>query len=153
MAPAVATLCAEAHALRSMMEHEGGVFDWAYTHNSPLELSKLTIMDFSLKSRVADPLVITCRNTNRMMHVHAVVSYKFLGVYLDPKLQWATQTEHAVAVTSKWVNAVCRLAQVSKGIPVKYMRMLYISVAIPCITYMADVWYTPPYKPQPSSKK
>ena len=45
---ATATSFPEAHQkLTSMMTRQSGVSDWSKTHNSPLEYSKLALLDFA----------------------------------------------------------------------------------------------------------
>ena len=53
------------HILKDMMEWTGGGLDWSYSHNSPFELTKLTVMDFTRTntSNMTPPLHITsCSN-------------------------------------------------------------------------------------------
>ena len=38
-----------------------------------------------------------------------------------------------------------RLTKPSTGVRARLMRQLYLSVALPKITYGIDIWYTPPY--------
>jgi ribonuclease HI len=139
--------------LKSMMERTRGCFDWSWSHNSPLELSKLAIMDFSLKKRTGNDLTLTCPRTGKSTTVKSTQKYKFLGVLFEPNLRWTTQSESAIATSSRWINLVRRLARVSTGISAKLMRQLYIAVAIPRMTYAADVWYIPPYKATVTSKR
>ena len=48
---AVAYTLDEAHAiLKDMMDHIDGGLDWSHNHNSPFELSKLTMVDFTRTS-------------------------------------------------------------------------------------------------------
>ena len=49
----------EAHQnLKNMMERPGGALEWLRTHNSPFEMSKLALMNFSPKSIDDTPLTI-----------------------------------------------------------------------------------------------
>jgi len=43
----------------------------------------------------------------------------------------------------KWVTQYCRLTKVSKGVSAKYMRWFFISVAIPRVIYVADLFLVP----------
>ena len=139
--------------LSDMMTRPGGAFDWSESHGSRFELSKLAVMNFSPKPHPPMPLTITHPQTNRSTTVQSVQAYKFLGVLLDPKLKWTAQTERAARTAEAWVNLVRRLARTSTGISAKGMRQLYLTIAVPRMTYAAEVWYTLPHKTKPTSKK
>ena len=87
-----------------MMERAGGGFDWSMTHNSPFELSNLALVNFMQRKHQSTDLNLLCRNTGKTTIVKAKPSYKFLGVYIDSKLNWKTQDEDALARGAKWVN-------------------------------------------------
>ena len=76
--------------------------------------------------------------------IREVESYKYLGVMIDNKLRWGIQGKSAAAKATKWVLLFRRLTRVSTGTSANLMRRLYLGVAIPKMTYGADVWYTPP---------
>jgi ribonuclease HI len=141
------------NTLRDMMERPGGGFDWSWSHNSPFELSKLALIDFSSKQRNSTNLHLRCRNTGKVTEVKSVKAYKSLGVQLEPNLRWAIHESNALASSSAWVNLIRRLSRISKGISVKLLRQLYIAVAVPRMTYAADLWFTPPYKAKVTSKR
>ena len=139
--------------LMDMMGRPGGAFDWSENHHSQFELSKLALMDFSPKPYQELTLTISHPRTNRSTTIRSVQTYRFLGVLFDPKLKWTAQTERAIRSAEAWINLVKRLARISTGLSAKGMRQLYVSVAIPKISYAADVWYTLPHKTSESSKK
>ena len=142
----------EAHeTLADMMGRPGGAFDWSESHNSPFELSKLALMDFSPKAYKESTLTISHPRTNRSATIKSVQSHRFLGVMFDPKLRWNIQNEHAARLAETWINLVRRLARTSTGLSAKGMRQLYVAIAIPKMTYAADVWYTLPHKANESS--
>lgn len=144
----------EAHnGLEDMMRRPGGAFDWSESHNSQFELSKLALMDFSPKPYQESTLTFSHPHTHRSTTVKSVRSYRFLGVLFDPKLKWKAQNERATRSAEAWINLVKRLARTSTGLSAKGMRQLYISVAMPKISYAADVWYTLPHKKNESSKQ
>jgi len=70
-------------------------------------------------------------------------NYKYLGVMVDSKLHWGVQGKRAVAKAINWILLFRRLTRVSTGMSAKLMQRLYLGVAIPKITYGADVWFTP----------
>jgi ribonuclease HI len=147
------TLEATHRKLKDMMERPGGAFDWSENHNSQFELSKLALMDFSLKRYSDNSLTISHTRTNRSTSVKSVKAYRFLGVMFDPKLKWSAQQDRAARAAEGWINLVRRLARTSTGISAKAMRKLYTSIAVPKMAYAADVWYTLPHKPSETAKK
>jgi ribonuclease HI len=140
-------------ALKDFMNREGGGFTWSEEHNSNFALDKLAITHFT-RRRMPDPqrpgrskpppapdLVL------RNKVVRDEPTYKYLGIHLDSKLSWSTQTHEAIAKATKWILLYRRLTKPSLGLSARFMRRLYITVAIPKMTYGLDVWYTPPHKP------
>ena len=110
-------------------------------------------MDFSPKPHHMSTLTISHPRTDRLTTVKSVLTYRFLGVLFDPKLKWKAQTERAAHSAEAWVSLVGRLARVSTGLSAKGMRQLYVSVAAPKMSYVADVWYTLPHKANEFSKR
>ena len=144
----------EAHRkLRDMMERRGGAFDWSTNHNSPFELTKLALMNFAPRSSNNIPLTATNAKTGRVTTVKAANTYRFLSILFDPKLRWKAQHERAAHSAETWINLVKRLARTASGISAGGMRQLYLAIAVPKITYAAEVWYTLPHKPKESSLK
>jgi len=139
--------------LANMMTRPGGAFDWSENHYSQFELSKLALMNFSPKLHQPTSLTLLHPRTNRPTSIKSVQTYKFLGVIFDSKLKWTAQTERAARSTETWINLVRRLARTSTGISAKGMRQLYTAIAIPKMSYAAEVWYTLPHKANESSKK
>ena len=133
--------------LKDMMERPGGAFDWSRSHNSPFELNKLALMNFSPKGVNDTPLTIARGGPNGNTTVKAMTTYRFLGVLFDPKLKWKAQHEKAARSAVAWINLVKRLARTSSGVSASGMRQLYLAVAAPRMTYAAEVWYTLPHKP------
>ena len=147
------TIDATHQKLRNMMERPGGAFRWSESHNSPFELTKLALMNFMPKSTDDTPLTITDERANWMTTVAVAKTYRFLGVLFDPKLRWKAQHDRAARSAEAWINLVRRLARTASGVSVGGMRQLYLAVAAPKITYVAEVWYTLPHKPKASSQK
>jgi len=139
--------------LSRMMTRPGGAFDWSKSHNSQFELSKLALMNFSYKPHQPTSLILSHPHTGRTTTITSTRTYKFLGVLFDPKLRWTAQTERATRSTESWINLIRRLARTSTGISAKGMRQLYIAVALPRMTYAAEVWYTIPHKANETSRK
>lgn len=135
------------------MTKAGGGFTWSDEHNSPFAIDKLAVTHFTQK-RVPDP-----QRPGKMIPppapdlilkgktVRAESSYKYLGIHVDSQLRWTVQTHEAIAKATKWILLYRRLTKPSLGLSASFMRRLYITVAIPKMTYGLDVWYTPPHKP------
>src|SRR6202789_254243 len=74
-------------------------------------------------------------------------TFKYLGIQIDNQLRWKEQTQRAIRNATKWLLQFRRLTKPSTGTGAKLMRQLYVSVALPKITYGIDIWYTLPFKP------
>jgi len=146
---AIADTFEEAHEiLADMMGREGGVAEWTTTHNSPLEYSKLMLIDFAhCQSQKSRPLLQLPQRV-----VEPVVSTKYLGVFFDQNLNWKAQQAHAIKKGTKWAVQLRRIAKQTWGITPKYARQLYISIAIPRMLYTVDLWCAPTQGDQPGAK-
>ena len=139
--------------LADMMTRPLGAFDCADSHNSQFELSKLALMNFSPKKSQNTELTITHPYSLSPTVIKPTQSYKFLGVLFDPKLRWKAQSDRAARTSEAWINLVKRLARTASGLSAKGMRQLYTAIAVPKMTYAADIWYTIPYYPNTESKR
>lgn len=134
---ATANTFEEAHDMLSdMMTREGGVAEWSADHNSPLEYSKLALIDFAHSTNPAARPAMTLPQGE----INPTESTKYLGVIFDQHLSWKTQHAHAMGKGSKWAAQIRRIARPSWGITPRYARRLFISVALPRTLYAADVW-------------
>jgi ribonuclease HI len=144
----------QTHAiLKEMMERPNGAIAWSMSHNSPLEMSKVALMDFTLSPyKAADSADLVLEHFDRMHQyqrtiIKATPAHKLLGVILDKKLRWTRQHEMVQAKATKWTALFKRLNRVSTGISLRFSRQLYMAVAIPRITYAADTWFVPSRTP------
>ena len=122
--------------LANMMTREGGVNKWSMTHNSLLELSKLALIDFAHRAAQRECLVLLLPN----IMVKPSESTKYLGIMVDQHLEWKVQQNYAIEKGSKWAAQIRRAIRPSWGIMPRYVRCLYIGVALPRILYSVDVW-------------
>ena len=122
--------------LADMMCRAGGVSDWSKTHNSPLEYTKLALIDFAHRSNSKSRTVLQLPQRS----IKPTNSTKYLGVIVDQSLEWKAQQAYAVKKGTKWASQIRRIARPTWGITPNYARRLYISVALPRILYAADVW-------------
>src|SRR5260221_6282567 len=78
----------EAHdKLLNIMTKEGGVAKWSTTHNSPLEYSKLALVDFahSSSSKERTPLCLL------QLEIQPMESTRYLGGIFNKNLDWTAQ--------------------------------------------------------------
>jgi hypothetical protein len=132
------------------MECPGGAFEWSNTHNSPFELSKLKLINFPCPfTRDNDEnctITLIKPNPNAPLTTQTIqpsTSHRYLGIILDPKLKWNHHFNKVIANATRWTNQFSRLGKIATGIPPHKLRRLYLSVAIPKITYAADIWFKP----------
>ena len=139
--------------LSNMMTKNEGGLQWSNNHNSRFEVTKSAIIHFSKKT-APDPDLEHGRIplhkpalTLEGQIVPEVENYKYLGIQVDAHLRWREQAQRAIANATKWILQFRRLTKPSTGVKPGLMRQLYLSVALPKITYGIDIWYTPPTKP------
>jgi hypothetical protein len=134
--------------LSNMMTREGGIYDWSKTHNSPLEHSKLALIDFAHRNKVAERPTLPLPTTS----LTPTNSTKYLGIIIDQHLNWKAQHAYAIEKGSKWASQIRRIARPSWGITPMYACHLYIGVALSRILYSADVWCGPPMSNRPGPR-
>ena len=89
----------EVHSiLKDMMERKNGVFEWCSTYNSPLEMKKLALVNFSQSAAktgdATNLILIQHTQGNVITHpIKASPSAKLLGVMHNARLNWSTQHE------------------------------------------------------------
>ena len=136
------------HILSDMMNREGGIYEWSLTHNSPLEHSKLALVDFVHANNAKErPDLILPSAT-----VTPSVSTRYLGVMIDQHLNWKVQHAHVIGKGTTWASQIRRIARPSWGVTPKYARRLFNSVALPKILYGVDIWCGPPTAEYPGPK-
>ena len=139
---AIANSFPEVHEkLLSMITRTGGVAEWSSLHNSLLEYSKLTLVDFAHRQspKRRSPLHLL------QITIQPTKSTRYLGVIFDQHLNWEEQHTCAEGNRTKWAMQIRRLAKPTWGLTPGNARWLYISIAIPQILYMIDVWSVLPY--------
>ncbi len=137
--------------LIDFMEWQGSGFSWFKRHRATAEISKTNVLHCS-RRRIPDPRrprktipeprpplvlqgeVVKCKTATRI-----------LGVMIDEELKWDVEREFAISKATSWVLQFCQLSCCSSGVPLRYMRQLYLTVAVPKMTYGLEVWYTPPW--------
>jgi len=135
--------------LQDIMECNRGIFNWAKSHNCEFGIEKFQSLNASKK------LIPNLLNTKRRIpqprqaltigeqHIPSKETACFLGVMVDNKLNWKAQCAAALTKGQDWLIQFGRLARASCGINMKYIRQLYISIAVPHMLYVADIFLTP----------
>ena len=126
--------------LVNMMTREGGIYDWSKAHNSPLEHTKLALIDFAHRNNKKERTNLVLPNIT----LSPSSSTKYLGIIINQHLNWKAQHAYVIDKGTKWASQIRRVARPSWGITPKYARRLYIGVALPRILYGAEVWCGPP---------
>ena len=140
-----------AHAmLKNIMECTDRGLDWLHSHNSPFELLKLAVMDFTRTSHdtATSPLRINKSNPNGTFTTYTISTidnYKYLGVIFSPKLKWRAHVIKVITSTSWWIHQLWRISKTTGGLSPSKTHQLYNTVAVPAFTYTSDIWYTPPH--------
>ena len=126
--------------ISDMMTREGGIYNWSKNHNSPLEHSKLALIDFSHRnnSKTRPDLILPD------VTIKPTESTKYLGIMIDQHLNWKAQHAYTIEKGSKWSTQIRRITRPSWGVTPKYARRLFIGVVLPRILYGVDVWCGPP---------
>ena len=105
---ATAETFTEAHTmLADMMTREGGASEWSRTHNSPLEYTKLVLIDFAHRSSSKARTVLHLSQRQ----IEPSTSTKYLGIIVDQSLRWKVQQAYAVGKGKKWAAQIRRLAR------------------------------------------
>src|SRR5258708_23428351 len=134
--------------IADMMIRDGGVYEWSLMHNSPLEHSKLALVDFAHANSTKERPDLMLPSAT----VTPSASTRYLGVMIDQNLNWKVQHAHAIGKGSTWASQIRRTARPSWGITPKYARRLFNSVALPKILYGIDIWCGPPVAEHPGPK-
>jgi ribonuclease HI len=144
--------------LETMMTKENGGIQWSEEHNSSFEISKSAVLHVTRRTQ-ADPENAGRRIpldrpplTIRGKQIKEVTNFKYLGIQVDAQLRWKEQAQRTIANATKWILQFRRLTRPSSGVGAKLMRQLYLSVALPKMTYGLDVWYTPPTRENEASR-
>jgi hypothetical protein len=122
---------------------------WATSANCEFEIDKFALIGFTRRmvprpfqpcKRQSAPHFAITINGRR---IKPVASTKFLGVRIHQNMSWAEQSAAAMEKGTAWAITCRRIATTTKGIPPKYARRLYLTVCIPRMLYVVDVWGTP----------
>ena len=103
--------------LKAIMNREGGVTEWAISHNCSFGIEKFQLLDLS-RRKVKDPLrprkrIPTPRTTLILngQQIKSLTVAKFLGLHIDRELRWKEQTAAAIGKGREWLRQCSRLAK------------------------------------------
>ena len=71
------------------------------------------------------------------VQINQVEHTKFLGVYLDAKLNWQ---KHATNVSQKISSGIGMLSRAKNNLPFYLLKMLYFAMIYPYLTYCNMIW-------------
>ena len=112
------------------------VHEWVKVNRLALNLLKTQFMIFGSSnnlSKIKNPICLTIEEHQ----LSQVDSFKYLGVCLDPTLNWK---EH-VKNTSKKIGArIARLGRVKKYLPRSSLKLLANSLILPLFEYCCNSW-------------
>ncbi|KAF7348328.1 putative RNA-directed DNA polymerase from transposon X-element [Mycena sanguinolenta] len=131
---------------------EGGVNETAEESNSAFGPEKDQVICFSKKTATQRQFfgqkdkVVPEKRPNLVINglvIKPSAAVKLVGIWLDENLTFKVHRAAMVAKGNEWVATFRRLAQVSKGVALKYIRRLYLSICLPRIFYGAEVALAP----------
>lgn len=96
-----------------------------------IEAAKTKAMIFTRKYKVQIPTSVSLNN----IIIEVVMSHKFLGVYLDSKLNWKDQTNYIIKKCEKKINILKAVANTSWGADPNTCLVLYRSFIRPHLDY------------------
>ena len=100
------------------MEKQRGVVNWSTSHSSPLEYSKLALINFVPRHKKADNPALTLAHRT----IEPTDSTKYLGVIVDKHLSWKAQQSYMIEKGAKWAAQICRLTRPTWGIRPKHAK-------------------------------
>ena len=131
------------------MTREGGVLEWAASHNCKFRMEKFQLLDMTRRKvidpnrpqkRIAPPRYDLKLNGQIIKSLTVV---KFLGIQMDRELRWKEQVASAIGMGREWLRQCKRLAKTSGGVSSQQVRRLYWAVVMPRMLYGADVFLGP----------
>ena len=87
------------------------------------------------------------RNVDRNVNIYLnykrldqIEEMKYLGIYLDIKLNFNIHIDHTVAESITLINMLAITAKLQWGLGHKALRTIYEGVEVPILTYRAPIW-------------
>ena len=108
---------------------------WFSVNKLSLNVRKTSYMIFGNRHVIND--IRICINREEIEKVLYNYVTKFLGVYIDYRLNWKTHIEHITNKVSKSISIIYRASQ---KLNENALLMLYNTLILPYISYCSEVW-------------
>jgi hypothetical protein len=115
--------------------------EWAKHSTSQFDLGKYQLVHHPRRTTPIADTLLPLRIGNET--INPSESAKYLGVFIDSKLNFKTHIEYATAKGARATFALSRLSNPTSGMPHKYIRRLFIGLVVPRMEYVLGVWYNP----------
>lgn len=109
--------------------------DWFRANQLSLNISKTNFMIFGNSRKKYDNSKLKVILNNIV--IRQVNHVKFLGVYVDERLNW---DKHVQEITSKLSKNIGIMTKLKFILPRNTLQMLYNSLVLPYLTYCNIVW-------------
>ena len=136
--------------LREVMTREGGVLEWAASHNCKFGMEKFQLLDMT-RRKVIDTnrpwkRIVTPRYDLKLngQIIKSSTVVKFLGIQIDRELRWKEQVASVIGNGREWLRQCKRLAKTSGGVSSWQLRRLYLAVVMPRMLYGATCFWDQP---------
>lgn len=122
--------------------------DWARKHASVFAVDKWELLHFAHKrdkKKAGDltlPLELPQPNGGTIT-ITPKAKARYLGVILDPDLNWSEHIKHIEEKTIKSIAALQAISGSTWGVTRADMLKLYKSIVVPRILFASSVWYIP----------
>jgi len=140
-----ATLKAATESARTKYE---AVLTWLHANGLQTDAAKTKLMTFTrtrANPKFVGPPIHGARYTlptGAAYHVSTIKSLRYLGVWLNHRLDW---THHITIMANRarlTIRGVSLLGNSIRGLDFLNWRKVYNALIIPTLTYRAQVWYT-----------
>ena len=117
----------------SLQEATSQLVQWADNEGMSINAAKTKVMVFGNQ---VHSLSIKIKNTE----IENVMSFKYLGILLDPMLDFGMQVDYAVGKAKRAMAKVCTLINGREGIGVQIGINLYKALVRPHLEYAIPAW-------------
>ena len=130
------------NALRRI--HDEVCLPWVVNHGSEFDPKKYQLLHLSRKQdyNLNCPLPL-----NETQVIEAMEAVKYLGLWIDRKLQWNYHIKATRAKATISIGGLIRIAGSTWGCNYTSMRQLYQAVVVPQLSYFSSAWYQPESSP------
>ncbi|EDN02399.1 predicted protein [Histoplasma mississippiense (nom. inval.)] len=132
--------CTTDENCRKLARMHGRAEAWSATHGSKFDLKKYQFIHLTRNPRRHD---VQRALTISDLTIAPTKEVRYLGVMLDQQLRWGPQIQHIESRTSLTLNALRSLAGSTWGSALATLRLAYLAIVVPQITYACSVWHTP----------